>query len=184
MKLHKKTLIFLIGLTAVCLLLGITYVISQPKTPTWNGLQPGRSIQQSELERVGALPATISGEQTGLYELLSDIPSAPHTIRVNPESNQLDLLSVEEPLENPAKYASIVTDLGRPKLELYQVGGATDVKVYVYPDRGLAFFVHVPSDTIYRRWYFSPMSEQEFLTFSENQFATTPPEGERYEPID
>lgn len=181
-KINKKLLRVLIGLTTLCVVLGVFFMVSRPTTPIWNGLQPGEVVEPSKLEQLGALPATISGQQTGLYEFLSDIPSAPNTITIDPETNALNLISIEEPLNNPPKFNTFAEEFGRAELELYRIGGERDEKVFAYPSRGLAFFVHIPSDTVYRRWYFSPISSEEFLVFSHNQLTATPPGGERFEP--
>lgn len=178
---QKKIQLLIFVLAAMSITAGLLYVFTLPKTPVWNGFIPGEIVDSADLQELNAIPATISGKKQGRYEFKSEIPSAPNVIELDPETNELNLVSIEEPVMNPPKFVQFASDLGKPELELYQLVSDPEDVVYAYPSRGLAFFINKPSDIVYRRWYFSPISIDRFLEFSKDQLTLEKPEGERLE---
>ncbi len=179
---NKRLTITIILLLLLAGIMSVVFVATQPKQAVWNGLRPGTALPSGQLEKLGAQEATISGNRPGLYEFLSDIPSAPNTIALQENTGRIELISIEEPLENPPKFASFVREFGRAELIMYPIEGELDEKIFVYPERGLAFFVHVPSDTVFRRWYFTRTNAKDFVLFSKDTLSLEPPAGERFQP--
>lgn len=156
-------LLIALALTATFLGIGKIYLSLKPANVpvyenTWNGITPG----QSSLDDLNKFGQPVSSEQIGgstVFSYNSEVGDLKH--QVYSDENRVGL--IKEQVWGKENLETYKTKYGLPEGEYFGDYGESNYKVYLYPTKGLAVIAHIEDGFILEKWYFEPMSLQDFL---------------------
>lgn len=169
-------LIILLSLTATFLGLGKLYlslrppVVPQTYDNTWNGMTPGiTSID--DLSRFGnPVKAEKTTDGTDVFNYNSEVGDLKNKIYL--KEGKVGL--IKEQIWNKESLQGLKTKYGNPQGEYFGEYSVANYKVYLYPTQGLAVIAHIDDGFILEKWYFQPMTMQEFLSSWGKELTTEP----------
>lgn len=131
---------------------------------TWEGITPGYSRLQDVKNKLGE---PISQSQT---ELGTELLYKP---QFESKLTQTVLLDKNEKVEFIKEWILpderhtlewYVEQFGPYDLKLHKFAFAPSVYAYIFLNKGVVIFAHISSNVVEEKWYFQPMSKEEFLS--------------------
>jgi len=147
------------------LLLILNKILPSPKFvqnegPEYKSIKLGVSSRQDVIKSLGD-PLSISQKNAGeVLEYKSSNPNFNNEVEIVNEKASF-IREVITSADN--KIISTITDVyGEAPYSLYGLASGAGFKLYIYPDRGVAYIGHAASGNLLEIWYFTPMSYGDF----------------------
>lgn len=175
-KTHK-----LISVVFVLIVLGIIgYLIlktsseqTQINIPSYGSTTPGISTKEQVIEKLGNPIETKTQGTNELLTFKSDKTERPDEYYFQNGLNKL----VKEivPYNDPRKIEELRTKYGNANLVLYGEGSIGGFYLFAYTDKGVAYIGNPTSGNLLEIWYFTPVSESEFINSWAQGYSKTQP---------
>ena len=157
-------LIMVLAMATMFLIAGKIYLTLNPEgkkveTQSWNGIVPGSSSVNDVSSQIG--DPVSSSDQNGsvVLEYKSDVGDLKH--KVYAQNNTVGL--VKEQIWGKEKLEDYQAKYNLPEGEYFGDYQESGYKVYAYPAQGLAVIAAPDDGFVLEKWYFEPLSLQEFL---------------------
>lgn len=175
-KTHK--VLSLLSILLLVLILGYLFFFKsnmnqQSTIPTYRSITPGTSTKEQVIEKLGK---PLEDKQIGNNEILTF--DSGKTVRPDEYYFQNGVNSLVKeiiPFDDERKIESIRTKYGNANLVLYGEGSVGGFYLFVYLDRGVAYIGNPVSGSLLELWYFTPLSEQEFIKNWAQGYSKTQP---------
>jgi hypothetical protein len=185
---NSTTLLFTaaVFLVVIVIIIVLVIIFRRPQQPTGPNTIPTPTIvvgrQQDGSYRYTTLEKTTVGKTTEqelqqqtkilskaelsdvtIYTVQSDIPLTTNEVRVKNNTVIFESINTQTNKNgNPPKFSTIEKELGQAEEVIDKVGWAWYITAFLYPSKGVAFFVNTNTDSVYEVQRFVPMNLAEY----------------------
>jgi len=153
-KIILLVVIFLVIISAVVILVKFSKPSPKPNlNDELSNIAPG-DTKDKVIDTLGNPNSTLSSGT--LFEYYSNNPNSNHKITIDPKTNKIILIKEIISLKNEKTSKFITDKFGTATISLYGPESSAGIKLFVYPDKGIAYVGWDDYELINEIWYFEP----------------------------
>jgi outer membrane protein assembly factor BamE (lipoprotein component of BamABCDE complex) len=140
--------------------------------PQWQNITPGQTSKTEVKEKLGTPEKDITKENSEVLYYPSDYKYADNQVYI--KDRQVSLIKEKIPYQQNLELSTLIDNYGPADLILYSDDLGNAWPIYVYAGQGLAAAAHVKDNIVLEKWYFPPMTPDQFLKTIGSNLSQTP----------